>query len=480
MYKLVLFAIITGMFTVTYAKVPQKQAARLGKDLTPVGAERAGNTEGTIPAWKGGIKQPPPGFKNHKRPKKKSRYLNPFGAEKPLFTITPQNFAEHRDKLTPGQIAMFKTYPNSFKMPVYKTHRSAAYPDQVYEAYKYNALNAELEKSGNGIRNGSTTSPFPIPQNGLELIWNHTLRYRGEMIERWYDNANVNRNGRFTHVKMREQLIFFYGIESNRMSRSRKRLEKNTVSKFFYDKDASTSQGGQEGDGDELLGFFKQQVLSPAKMAGTALLVRESLNQVKRARMAWTYNRGQRRVRRAPQVAYDSPGMATNGLTTIDDFDLFSGAPDRYNWIMQGKKEIYIPYNSYQLQGKGLNAKNIIHPGHINPELTRYELHRVWVVEATLKPKSSHIYHKRVYYLDEDSWQISVGEIYNKRKDLWRVSLCYAMNFYEVPNNWIGMQVQHDLKSRRYTALYMNQIINYKPRLKLRDFTPSGLRRTSR
>ena len=143
---------------------------------------------------------------------------------------------------------------------------------------------------------------------------------------------------------------------------------------------------------------------APARLAGGILLVHETLDQVKKPRDAWLYNPGQRRVRRAPQVAYDNPGTAADNMRTTDQLDMFNGAPDRYDWKLVGKREIYVPYNSYRLQDPKLKYKDIITPLHINPDHLRYELHRVWVVEATLQTGERHIYKKRVFYIDEDSW----------------------------------------------------------------------------
>src|SRR5690606_9217560 len=170
-----------------------------------------------------------------------------------------------------------------------------------------------------------------------------------------------------------------------------------------------------------------------ARLAGNVLLVHETIDQVSEPRRAWIYNSGQRRVRRAPQVAYDGPGTAADGLRTADNYDLYNGSPDRYNWSFKGKKELYIGYNSYKLDEKGLPYDDIIKPGHINQDLTRYELHRVYEVEATLREGTRHIYAKRVFYFDEDSWMASVIDHYDGRGNLWRVAEAHQMFYYHVP-----------------------------------------------
>ncbi len=234
---------------------------------------------------------------------------------------------------------------------------------------------------------------------------------------------------------------------------------------------------------ENMLFKFKQWVLSPARLAGTALLVHETLDQIKKPRQAWTYNTGQRRVRRAPNVAYDAPGTAADGLRTTDDFDSFNGAPNRYNWKLLGKKEMYIPYNSYKLHSDQLKYDDIIRPGHINPAHTRWELHRVWVVEATLKEDTRHEYKKRMFYLDEDSWQIAVTDIYSNDDELWRVGVAFALNYYEVPTLWSTLDVIHDLKAGRYIAIGLDNednMYDFTITRKNSDFTPAALRRSGR
>jgi hypothetical protein len=199
--------------------------------------------------------------------------------------------------------------------------------------------------------------------------------------------------------------------------------------------------------------YFKQTVTGPARLAGGILLVHETLDQVKKPRDAWLYNPGQRRVRRAPQVAYDNPGTAADNMRTTDQLDLFNGAPDRYDWKLVGKREVFVPYNSYRLQDPKLKNKDILTPLHMNPEHLRYELHRVWVVEATLRPGERHIYKKRVFYIDEDSWSALVVDQYDNRDQLWRVSEGHAMNFYNVPLTWTAAEVHTDLQAGRYLVM---------------------------
>jgi hypothetical protein len=234
---------------------------------------------------------------------------------------------------------------------------------------------------------------------------------------------------------------------------------------------------------DNVLFLFKQWVTSPARLAGTALLVHETLDQVAKPRQAWTYNTGQQRVRRAPNVAYDAPGTASDNLRTTDDFDMFNGAPDRYDWKLIGKKEMYIPYNSYKLHSDKVKYDDIVKAGHLNPELVRWELHRVWHVQATLKDGVRHIYKKREFFIDEDSWQIGVTDIYDDAGNLWRVGNAYALNYYDIPVQWSTLEVFHDLKARRYLAVGLDnedQPYDFNAKRTEEDFTPDALRRSGR
>jgi len=434
----------------TLAKLSAEEVARLGQDLTPMGAEKAGNADGSIPAWNNGITAAPAGYEVG------MHHLDPFSSDKVLFTIDKTNIDKYKANLSPGQIALFEAYPDTFKMPVYETRRSASYPQFVYDATKEFAPTAELIEGGNGIKNTAIGIPFPIPKTGLEAIWNHLLRFRGESIERFGGQAAPTASGSYNYVGFDEQLLVKY---------------------------SDPSATPAELQDSNILFKFKQSVTQPARLAGTALLVHETMDQILTPRQAWTYNSGQRRVRRAPNVAYDAPGTAADSLRTTDDFDMFNGSPNRYNWTLKGKQELYVPYNSYKLHSDKLEYDDILKPGHINPEHTRYEKHRVWVVEANLKDDTRHIYKKRVFYIDEDSWQVTVTDIYDNRDQLYRVAMAYGLNYYEVPTQWSTLEVYHDLNSRRYLAIGLDnqeKMYDFSKSFNDNEFTSSALRRAGR
>jgi hypothetical protein len=429
------------------AEITAAEIARLGTELTPLGGERAGNAEGTIPAWEGGITVPPPGYEPG------MHHPDPYADDAILFTIDQSNMDQYKNKLTVGQQAMLEAY-DTFHINVYPTRRSASAPQRIYDATRKVAATAKLTDHGNGVTGAVIGIPFPIPADGHQAIWNHLLRYRGDAAARWISQAAPTRGGNYTLVRFADEFDLLY-----------------------------SHQGMTEEKLNNILLLYKQKVLAPARLAGSILAVQETMDQVKENRRAWVYNRGQRRVRRAPNVAYDNPGVGSDGLRTNDQFDMFNGAVDRYDWKLLGKREMYVPYNAYKLHSDKLKYDEILTPLHINPDLPRYELHRVWIVDATLKKGMRHIYKRRVFYIDEDSWQILAVDIYDNRDQLWRVSEGHVINYYEVPTIWTTLEVTTDLQAGRYLALGLDnesKIYDFSIKRSLEDFTPAALRREGR
>ena len=420
-----------------------EEIARLGKDLTPLGGEKAGNADGSIPEWTGGITKPPASYKPG------MHHPDPYADDKILFTITGANADEYAEFLSPGQMALLKTY-DTFKMNVYPTRRSASNPQRIYDATKKVAATAELVENGYGVTGAVIGIPFPIPKSGIEVLWNHLLRYRGDIASRKIAQAAPTRGGKYTLVLFEDEFNVLY-----------------------------THEGATEESLNNKILYFKQKVTAPARLAGGILLVHETLNQVKEHRSAWLYNPGQRRVRRAPNVAYDNPGTAADGMRTSDQFDMFNGGVDRYDWRLVGKQELFVPYNAYKLHSDSLKYEDILTPLHINPEHTRYEKHRVWVVDATLKEGARHVYKRRTMYIDEDSWQILVVDQYDNRDQIWRVSEGHVINYYEMPLIWTTLEVHTDLQAGRYLAIGLdNESSMYDFGIERTDddYTPAALR----
>jgi len=435
--------------SVAWGAVSPQEAARLGTDLTPLGGEKAGNADGSIPAWTGGLKSPADaGFPSYHSP---DHYPDPYASDKPLTTITTANLSQYAARLTEGHKALFKAYPD-YKLIVYPTHRSAAAPERVYEATKRNAVTAKLVPDGNGFTGAVGGTPFPIPQSGLEVFWNHETRFRGIAAARSIGQAPMSANGSYTLVNFKDEFYF-----------------------QFYE------PGMTDSALNNILLFFMQETTAPARLAGEVLLVQETLDQAREARRAWVYNPGQRRVRRAPNVAFDNPGTNADNLRTSDQFDMYNGSPQRYDWKLVGKKEMYVPYNAYRLQDPKVKYADLLQKNHINQDLARYELHRVWVVESTLKPGVSHIYSRRTLYFDEDSWQILAIDCYDTRGQLYRVQEGHAMNYYNLPSLWTDLELVMDLSNGRYLALGMQseepRSYDFSIKRTAADFQPSVLER---
>ncbi len=428
------------------ATATAEEAAALGKTLTPLGAEKAGNADGTIPAWDGGITEPPAGLNYQVG----QFHPDPYAGDAIRFVIDASNMEQYADQLSAGQKAMFKRYPD-FKMNVYPTHRSAAFPERTMEMTMKNATTAKLTPDGEGVLDAAEGFPFPIPKNGYEVIWNHKLKFKGVSARRYNNQVAPTASGAYTLIKLRE----------------------DTYAPYF-------EKGKTIADINNILLYFFQEVEAPARLAGNVLLVHETLNQDVQKRQAWVYNPGQRRVRRAPNVAYDNPGTASDGLRTNDMSDMFNGAMDRFNWKLVGKKEMYVPYNSYKVHGADVDFDDLIQPGHLNQDYIRYELHRVWVVEATLKEGMRHINKRRTFYVDEDSWQILMVDHYDARGQLWRYSEAHPIVYYEVPMLWTTLEVHYDTQNGRYLVNGLDnhdKPIDFNQHFTTKNYRPSALRK---
>ena len=431
------------------ADVPPEQIARLQKDLTPLGSERGGNADGSIPAWTGGLSSPPAGIGYEK-----GKHLpDPFAADKPLLRVTGDNAGVYDAFITRGQKALLERH-DSYFMDVYPTRRSCAQPAHVYKAAARNAEIGELVAGGNGVAKAIMASPFPIPNNGLEIVWNHTLRYRGYKLQRQFTAIPVNQSGDYYEITVHDDAILRWSDP-----------QKNSAEEL-----------------DNISILYLLQTKAPARSAGYVVLVQESLNMSVEARRAWTYSPGTRRVRRAPTIAYDNPGTNSDGITTSDSFGGFNGAPDRFDWTMRGRSEKFIVYNNFR---RVLTPYvEMIGKRHINQEVMRYEKHRVWEVEGNLKDNFRHVYSRRVFYIDEDTKGIVATEIYDGRGELWRVQELGGGVQYELPLCGGSGDTVYDLVVGRYLMLGLineEKPINFDAsHLDADRYTPANIRRLGR
>jgi len=422
------------------AKTSRADLDRLGADLTPVGAEKAGNKDGTIPAWDGGLTALPAGWSPGQQ------YADPFAAEKPLFTITAQTAEQYKDRLSPGQLELFKRYP-AFKMAVYPSHRTVGFPAKVTAEVKAQAEQTELD--GQAIKNLSTAYfPFPVPKTGVEVVWNHLLRYAGGGVEDHGDTFLVRPSGDYSKFGLKLRRIYESNLDPQK-----------------------------PGELSRYLSFYTD----PASLEGTVYLVHDPVDMIHDSRAAWIYNAGQRRVRRAPDLAYDMITDGSEGMYVVDQIDGYSGAPDRFDWKLVGKKEVYVAYNTYRMGDKSLKYDDIIHKNTINPDNVRYELHRVWVVDGTLKEGAKHLYGRRTFYIDEDSWTLLLEDAYDTRGGLWRVGLHGLVQFYDAQVPQYSFNLWHDLTSGGYSLYGINNERKAFRRVgitgKANEFEPDALRR---
>jgi hypothetical protein len=402
------------------AAVAADEAARLKADLTPFGAEKAGNKDGTIPAWTGGFKGNIPGDKPG------GRRGDPFKDEKPLYTVTAKNMDQHADKLTDGLKALLKRYPDTYRLDVYPTHRTATAPQWVYDNTARNAVRGRMENNiPVGVYGGI---PFPIPKTGEEVMWNHNLRYRPsswEMLMTQYQVTGAGKVVLFNDAWLRQQMPYYF----------------------------------PDGSPEKFDGFFWEMNLSsngPPMRAGESVGARTAVDDTKT--QAYVYLAGQRRVRKLPNPCCDSPTTASAGMMSYDELSVFSGRTSTHDFKLVGKREMLMPYN----QNRFLQAKDaeIIKGAHLDPEHVRWELHRVWVVEATLKPGGRHQAPKSLYYVDEDTWLAMLGDRWDAKGQLWKTIWGFNYVMPDVPGTIDQTFGYYDLLSG---VAFLSGVMNDKP-----------------
>jgi uncharacterized protein DUF1329 len=389
------------------AAVSAEEAAKLKSDLTPLGAEKAGNKDGSIPAWTGGYTTPIPGDKPG------GRRGDPFKDEKPLFSITAQNMDQYADKLSDGTKALLKKYPE-FRVDVYKTHRTAVAPQWVYDNTFQNATKGRLE--GDLPKDVYGGAPFPIPKAGIEVMWNHLLRWRGTDFGLSATQYQWTSDGR---------VVLASDGDSERQY------------PYYF-------QGGSIADVQKRSNmFFRIRLINsgPPIRAGEAIV---GGNAIDFNDQAWVYLTGQRRVRKLPNPCCDTPTPSTAGNMTFDEIDVFSGRLDRFDWKLVGKQEMIVPYNVNRLLQPKTDAE-VLGKAFIKPEYMRWELHRVWVVDANLRAGQRHTAPRGRYYCDEDGWQCVLGDRWDAKGQLWRT--LYTVNYAapDVPASLAGASGMLDL-----------------------------------
>lgn len=392
---LVALLAVTGTLV---AQVSPQDAQQLKTNLTPLGAEKAGNADGTIPAWSGGYTTPIQGYKVG------GRRGDPFANEKPLFSINAKNVDQYADKLSDGVKAIMKKYPNTYRIDVYTTHRTAAAPQWVYDNTFKNATRAKIANKASGpVPEGAYGGiPFPLPKTGVEVMWNHLLRWRGEG---WHFDIHQ-----------------YLGTADGKLVLSTDGQAEQHMPYYF--KDGSPEKWNGE--------YWMIRLINagPPIRAGEAIVGRNNVDDDKT--QAWVYLTGQRRVRKLPNPCCDTPTPATAGVMSFDELEVFQGRMDRFDWKLVGKKDMYVPYNANKIM-QPTKDSTVLMKNHLNPDYVRWELHRVWVVDATLRQGQRHQAAKSRYYIDEDSWQGVLGDRWDSKGQLWKTLWALPMVMPDLP-----------------------------------------------
>ena len=434
---------VEGAAEPTYVPRETSTASATAGLLTPIGAEKGGTPDGRIPAWDGGLKAPPAGFV------KGGRIVDPYPQDKPLFTITAATAAKYAAQLAPGHKALFAKYAD-YTMPVFPTRRSAAYPQAIYDATQANLSSAKLLGS-DALSGAKLGFPFPKPQNGVEVMWNHRTRYRGDATQTQTTQAIVRPGSTPQYLKQTERVLYRYA-----------NLKRPA--------DMSTS--------NILLYYLTWFGSTPNDVDFTAL-VHETANSEKDSRDVWVIPPKIPRMFRVPPVGYDQPFPGSDGIQFIDMVDMYNGAFDRYVWKLAGKRELFIPYNAHRMSSGAWKYPQLLKPDHLNQEATRYELHRVWVIEATERGGKRHVFGTRTFYVDEDSWNVVLVENEDREGRLWRFQEGHLVTLYENLSTNCLPVVTYDLKDGRY---FINRLLGEdRPPLEVADmketeFLPAAVR----
>ncbi|MBL6642096.1 MAG: DUF1329 domain-containing protein [PS1 clade bacterium] len=443
MTKIAFAVLVTLGLATAHAADP----ALLGTELTANGANPAASADGVIPAYTGGITTPPAGYTRGQD------HIDPFAADAPLYTITAQNKAQYAARLSAGQNAMFARHPETYRIDVYPTRRACGLPQAVYDETKKNVTRAKLTQDGNKVVGARIGVPFPIPQNALEVYWNHNFHWQGHRYHAVTSGANVYPNGSRTKIIREDWRYNFYA-------------------------DPQGPDAKHENNQFHWMGVWK----APARFNGSGFSMFNTIDQVDEPRNGVMFNPNTRKIMRATPnaVTYDGPMSTADGLRKNHNMFVFSGSPDRYDWKLLGKKRMIVPYNAYKASATTTLRDGFLTPNHLNPDFLRYEEHRVWVLEATLKPGYNMEQARRIFYADEDSWIFLMSDIFDEDNELARVHHAFVKNYYEAPACVLEFDVIYDVASGRYNVDHIK--LDHGPAdldydIKPSDFGSSALKR---
>ena len=313
-----------------------------------------------------------------------------------------------------------------YRMDVYPSHRTCGVPDFVAGNTRKNLGTARLNDDGWSLKEATVPGyPFPIPSTGVEAMWNAKMRYRGVGID--FKNLIVAvspRRGSSEWIRAgTEQTLYFpWGAKGSNQLSSFPPVEFYTY--FAY--------------------------VSPTALAGQALAITQYLNQAENE--TFYYFPGQRRVRRMPTYSHDAPQIGMENQYTLDEPNVFNGALDRFDWKLVGKKEMYVPYNAFGAYDFQARFEDVARDDFIVQSHRRYELHRVWVIEATVKAGMRHSTPKRTVYLDEDSWAPVLMDDFDGQSSLVKMREGFLVPVYETGTCDVMAMVQNNLAEGRYVV----------------------------
>ena len=434
------------------AQVDAATAATLGGPaLTPIGAERAGNADGSIAAWDGGLTEKPAGFEQGER------LPNPFPQDKPIYTITAANMAAHAESLSEGHKALLKTYPDTYFMHVFESRRTCNFSQKVYDHARRNAVSGRLVSDGNGIEGALVGAPFPFPQNGLHVFWNHRLSPRPFKFRRWYAMAPVAADGSYELIRKVDDGINHFAGPGRRT-----------------EGDVATL-----ADLQNIWVTRREQTTAPGRVSGNIELMRDTVDLATGPRQAWAHTPGPpARVRRVLESGYDTELSFSGGLAAYDQMDMWNGPPDRFDLRLVGKREIITPINNFDLANAAY--ADLLRPGHINQHHVRYENARAWVVDARLKPGSSHVDARRLAYQNEDAMRWFAIANYDAAGTLARVQEGPLTHWYDIGICYNAMELVYDLRSGQYLANAMTaeepRITTTSDDVRPERYTPAAMR----
>ena len=375
-----------------------------------MGAERAGDPSIGIPPWTGGLATAA----------QARAAAVAFASERPLFSITAANVRRYAASLPDGAVALF-AHDRDYRMDIYPTHRTAALPQPVYDAIGRNAVSAHPVAQGCrfGLADASGGIPYPIPADGCQVVWNHLLAYWGPARDARLQTFVVFGAGDVEKTSDRLEIADFPYYEAG--------SDPAAVGPYFFER-------------REMLTF-------PADRAGGGYITRQPLDSGTTRFESWEYVPGARRVRQSPSLSYDTPDPDASGLESFDDYYIFSGGLEHYDFTLLGKRAMFIPYNNHAFD-RATSA--LLGPRHADPSAIRYELHRVWVVDARLAAGQHDIVPHRRLFIDEDSWFAAYADEWNADGALWKFSQASMDLFPGLPAILLGGQLTYDLLYHAY------------------------------